>query len=238
LNRISLKDRAAIIKQIDYVALVSNIKFMSKTHLWRNLMKFNWKALVAAVIVAAVLFLGINALLSKSYSGANLNFGVGSGPITVTNPSDQALSVLLSSPRSSAFSVTSEVEGLAGRSERQGTGSTSTQLYAFQLPVGVSEFMVKGSDVSFVAAGETILSALVQPVTSSEMRTILIIMAVVILGALFYISQSMEHRWYYAMRGQTAAAVAMPIPTTEMNGGQGPTIRTYGDNRTKTPNNQ
>jgi hypothetical protein len=210
---------------------------MSKTHLMEFPMKFNFKVLIAVVVVIATLFFGVNSLLSHSYSGPNLNFGVGSGTVTVTNPSDQPLGVQLLSSRSGGFSVTSEVEGVAGRSERQGTGNKSTQLYAFQLPAGVSEFSVRGSDVNFAATTETVLSAIVQPVTSGELRTILIAMAVVILGALFYISSTMGHRWFYALRGQPAVAPVV-VSVADMNGGQGPATRTYGDNRTKTPSNQ
>ena len=51
-------------------------------------MKFNWKILVALVVMVGVIFWGVDSLRTRYYNGTDLSFGVGSGPITVTNPSD------------------------------------------------------------------------------------------------------------------------------------------------------
>ena len=116
-------------------------------------MRFNWKVLVALVVLIAVLFWGVDSLRTRWYSGTDLNFGVGSGPVTITNSTDAAVPVQLVSTGTRTFAVSSTTDGISGTSERQGSGRAITQAFAFDLPPGVTELMIgaRTTAVSFVA---------------------------------------------------------------------------------------
>src|SRR6185295_15680991 len=112
----------------------------------------NWKVIVAVVVIVGAAFWAINGLRTQSYSGSNLNFAVGGGPVTVTNATDAAVPVQLTGTGARVFNVTSATESLVGPSIRQGNGSGSTQLYEFALPVGVTVFNVlRGTNVNFIS---------------------------------------------------------------------------------------
>jgi hypothetical protein len=171
----------------------------------------------------------------RSYSGDNLSFGVGSGPVTVTNPSDAPVAVQLVSPESRSFSVSSTLDLETGTSTRVGSGREATHVFDFELPSGVSTFTVtRGRNVTFVAATDTSLDATVQAANASEANMTLIAAAVVVLGSLFYISRSNGHRWIAPLRRKQddaiAARQAAATASTEDHG-QGRAIRSYGDNR-------
>jgi hypothetical protein len=193
-------------------------------------MKFNWKVLVACVVIVAISYWAIDSLRIRSYNGGNLNVGVGSGPVTVTNASSAPILVQLVSAGSRTFNVASETEGLAGTSARQGTGGTSSQLYEFTLPTGVTVFNVtRGTNVSFVASDSNPLEVAVQPTSDNERRTTVIVTIIVILASLYFISWATQHRWLAMLRGK---AVPPPVvPSAESaSGGQGRAIKSYGDN--------
>jgi hypothetical protein len=195
-------------------------------------MKFNWKVLIALiVIVGAGYWVAISAI-PHSYSGSDLNFEVGSGTVTVTNPSTESIPAQLVA-KSRSFRVSSAVEGLSGSSTRQGNGTSATYLIEFELPPGVSEFTItRGQDVRFVANTETRLEATVQPVSESASRTTLIVAVVVVLAALFYISRITNHRWIGILRRQKAPVPDLkPAVADSIAGGQGRPTRSYGDNR-------
>jgi hypothetical protein len=169
-------------------------------------MKFNWKALVALVVIIGATFWAVDTVRSRSYSGANLNFGVGSGTVIVRNPSTEPVPVQLVGTGTRSFTISSTMDGVTGSSTRQGTGRNTTQLFEFQVPPGVSEFtVVRGTNVSLVANTVTNLEATVQLSTESESRTTIIVAAVVILGSLFYISHLTGHRWISASRRKEAS---------------------------------
>jgi len=163
-------------------------------------MKINLKVLVALVLIVAVGYWAANSLLPRSYSGSALDFGVGSGTVTVTNPSTGPIPAQFITG-SGSFRVASTVEGLSGNSTRQGSGSNATYVFDLELPPGESEFTVtRGRSVNFVADTEANLEATVQPVSASTARTTLIVTAVVVLGALFYIVRITKHRWINLLR--------------------------------------
>jgi hypothetical protein len=169
-------------------------------------MKINWKALVALVVIIGATFWAVDTVRSRSYSGANLNFGVGSGTVIVRNPSTEPVPVQLVGTGTRSFTISSTMDGVTGSSTRQGTGRNTTQLFEFQVPPGVSEFtVVRGTNVSLVANTVTNLEATVQLSTESESRTTIIVAAVVILGSLFYISHLTGHRWISASRRKAAS---------------------------------
>ena len=170
-------------------------------------MRFNWKVVFALVVLVATLYWGSNSLLTRWYSGTDLNFGVGSGPVTVTNSMDASVPVQLVSTGTRPFSVTSTAEGVSGSSERQGNGRTTTQLFAFDLPPGITELMIveRSSAVSLVTGVGSRLDATVQPLAESDAMTTLIVASIVSVGTLFYISKTTDHRWLKLIRRRQAA---------------------------------
>ena len=169
-------------------------------------MRFNWKVLIALVVLVAVLFWGMDSLRTRWYSGTDLNFGVGSGPVTVTNSTDASVPAQLVSTGTRTFTVSSPAEGVSGTSERQGSGRTITQLFAFDLPPGITELMigVHSSAVSFVTGAGSRLDVSVQPLAASDAKTTLIVASIAILGALLYISRATDHRWLNLFRRKQA----------------------------------
>jgi hypothetical protein len=169
-------------------------------------MKINLRVIIAAVVLVGAIFWAADSVRTRSYSGTDLNVGVGSGPVTVTNLSDEALPVQLVGTGTRSFSVTSTAEDVSGSSTRQGTGRSTTQLFEFELPAGITELMIvaRGSEVSFVADTNSRLDVTVQPLTGSDAQTTLIFAAIVILGALFYISRATNHSWINLIRRDKA----------------------------------
>jgi hypothetical protein len=168
-------------------------------------MKLNWKALIAVLVLVATIVWGVSSLRSYSYSGTDLNVGIGSGPVTVTNPTDEALPVSLVSTKPGTFIILSNASGVEGRSTTQSSGRNASQRYEFALPPGVSEFTVsRGIDVSFVATSEAALELVVQPLNSDDARNTLIIMVILIAGSFYYLSHSNGHRLMSAARRQKA----------------------------------
>ena len=191
-------------------------------------MKFNWKVAAGAVVIIAVSVLAFSITRSTAYSGANLNFGVSGGPVTVTNPSDEAIPVQLVGSGARNFAVSSNIEGVAGNSTRDGSGASATQTFLFDLPPGESQFSVeRGNGVQFVAATDTVLEAVSSPMTSDQMRTTLIVAGLAVLAALFYMSSATNHQWLNTIRGKPQF---VPVPVAA-DDGHGRASRSYGDNR-------
>lgn len=172
-------------------------------------MKFNWKILVAVIVLIVAVIWGVNSLLPRSYSGTELDFGIGKGVVKITNPSDTPLPVQLVSDHANTYAVSTNIEGVSGRSIVQRNGNTSTQIFDFTLPPGTSEITVaRGNDVRFVSNSDTSLKAIVQPLSASDARTTLIAVIIVVLGALFYLSSTNDHRWISASRRRKAVEQA------------------------------
>jgi hypothetical protein len=177
-------------------------------------MKFNWKVLIGLVVLVGAIFWGVDSVRTRSYSGNDLNFGVGSGPVTITNSTDAPVPAQFTSTGTRPFSVTSASDSIVGSSTREGTGRTAAQLFAFDVPPGVTELMVvsRGTAVNFVADTDTRLDVVVQPLMPSEAQTTMIAAAVVALGALFFVSRATSHSWIKRFR---PAKVVVPVePTT------------------------
>ena len=197
-------------------------------------MKLNGKTVkivFAFVIIFATIVWALGSLLSSSYSRSNLSFGVGNGPVTVTNSSDASIPVQLVGSGSRTFTVSSTIEGVSGSSTRQGTGSSSTNTFDFELPPGISEFtIVRGTDVRFVADTATRLRATVNPLSADSFRTTIIVAIVLVLGSLFYASRATGHGWMHALRPQKpvqkAQSVAVPAAADVNRGRDG---RMYSD---------
>ena len=159
-------------------------------------MKFNWRVLLAIVVIIGTVFWVVDSVRSRSYSGTNLNFGIGRGLVTVTNATEESVAVQLVAAGTRSFTVSSTLDGVSGNSTRQGTGRETTQLFEMASPPGVSEFSVaRGTNVSFVTSAATQLEAIVQPLTESEARSSVIGAGVVVLAALFYIVRTTRYNW-------------------------------------------
>ncbi len=192
-------------------------------------MKFNWKMLVAAVLIVIVSVWAIDSLRPRSYTGTDLSFAVGRGSVTLNNRSEAALPIQLTGVGSRIFTVSSDDEALRGASTRQGTGRTVSQLFDLTVPVGVSVFtIVNGSNVNLVASSTTLLEATVQSLSGSESTTTLLITLVVILAAAFYIFRASGRDLGSLLRREPAPVLK---PVVAPVGDNGRPMRSYGDNR-------
>ena len=169
-------------------------------------MKFNWKVVIALVVLVAALFWGVDSLRTRWYSGTDLNFGVGSGPVTITNSTDASVPAQLVSTGTRTFAVSSAADGISGTSERQGSGRAITQSFAFDLPPGITELLIgaRTTAVNFVAGAGPRLDASVQPLAAGDAKTTTIVAGIAILGALFYLSKTTDHRWLKLIRRKRA----------------------------------
>jgi hypothetical protein len=197
-------------------------------------MNMIWKVIKvtgAFVVAVGVIFWVINSTRPQSYSGTDLDFVVGGGAVLVTNSSDQSIPAQFMGTGSRNFRVSSDIEGVSGNSTREGTGSSATQLFEFELPARTSEFLITlGTNVTFVATAPFELEAIANPMTADSSRTAVIVAVVVVLGALFYASHVVEHRWIRVLRGQSVEpVVASPAPVAVS--AQGRAARAFGDNR-------
>jgi len=166
-------------------------------------MKINRTIAVAIVVIVGALLWGVTSLNSQSYNGKQLNFDVGSGPVTVTNPSDELVAVQLVGTGSRSFSLVNTTLDITGTSKRQG----NSQSFDFELPSGVSEFSIaRGKSVTFVTSSDISLGAVVQPLSADDIQSTLIFIAVVILSALYFISRTTDHKWIRDLRQRQAGS--------------------------------
>ncbi len=179
-------------------------------------MNTNLKRIAVVVVIIGVAFWAVTSVLPQSHSGKQLTFGVGGGTVQLENPTTEPVAVQIVGTGSRTFTVSGSIEGIGGTSTRQGSGSTSTQLFEYALPPGPSEFKVtRGTNVSFVSPSDTSLKATVMPLAEGDARTTLIVAGLVILGGLYYLSGSIEHSWLkWLMRGGKPAPV-IPAPVVE-----------------------
>lgn len=195
-------------------------------------MKINWKILIAAALMVIVAVWAFDSLRPRSYSGTDLNFAVGRGSITLNNSSDSALPVQLTGTGTRTFSLQSEDEALRGTSARQGSGRNVTQLLDLTVPAGLSTFtIVNGTGVTLVANSTAVLEATVQSMNASESTTVVAVVAIVVVGAAFYIFRATGRSFRNPLQRPQTAAVTAPTVSTVPTGGQGQALRAYGDNR-------
>lgn len=205
-------------------------------------MNINWKTLkvlIAFVIIIVVTLSTVNMIRPNSYNGSDLAFSIGTGTVTVTNPSDQAVPVQLVGAGTRTFRVVSTDESITGGSTTQGSGGSRTQLFTFDLPSGTSEFAItRGTDVNFIANTDTELQATVESVSDDTLNITILITIGVVVAALYYASRVTEHEWIALLRRKLTSTPeastqdTKPTPTIESSG-QGQAIRSYGDNRAK-----
>lgn len=164
-------------------------------------MKINWKILIPSIVILVVFLWMVDSIRARSYSGTRLNFGVGNGPITVTNTSNNPVPIRLVGTGTLSFSVSSKTDGLSGQSVRQNDNGSITQAFEFQAPPGVSELIIaRGSNLNFIADTDARLAVTVQPLGAGESTTTILGALLVIVAALFYLSRTTDHRWLNRFR--------------------------------------
>ena len=155
------------------------------------------RVLIGIVIIIAVAYWAFNAVRTRTYSGARLNVEVGDGQITVVNRGSEAVPVQMRTQgRTSTFRVESIELDLRESSSRMGAGREAYQGLAFDIPPGEATINVlRGNSVKFTALSNQPLEAVVNPKSPEGARGTLTFAGVVILGALYFISRTLEHRW-------------------------------------------
>ena len=193
-------------------------------------MKFNWKVALALILIVGAVVFGITSTSASSYSGKNLTFAVGTGSVSITNSSDVAIPVQLVGTGSRAFTVSSTMDEVSGSSDREGSGSSATQTFAFDLPSGDHEFSIaRGNDVNFIAETDTNLKVTAQAMSESESSTMTTAIGIFIVLALYFISHTTGHQWIAMLRKSDKSDAS--TPPVELELGQGVNLKSYGDNR-------
>jgi hypothetical protein len=137
--------------------------------------------------------------------GTDLSFGVGSGPVLVINPFDAPIPVKLVSTQAGTFIVTSQIEGVTGRSVTLRDGRSTTQLFEFMLPPGINEFSVaRASGVNFFGSTRVPLEATVYPLGAEGSQATILVTVVIVLMILVFLSRLNDHRWISTSRRQKA----------------------------------
>lgn len=174
-------------------------------------MKINFRVLIALVVIAFVAFWTFDSVRTRGYSGQKIEFAMGSGPVTINNPGDETVTASLTNTGTRAFTIASSNSDTALASSREGTGSRAVNTVLAELPPGITELSItRGAGVNFAAESSATLEATVMPMTADETRNTVIFAAVVILGALFYISNATGHAWLKLLRNRGAAS---PVTT-------------------------
>lgn len=198
----------------------------------RKLMKINWKVLVAAALIVLVSLWAFDSLRPRFYTDTELNVPLGRGMVTLSNPSEQPLSVQLTGTGSRMFTIVSDDATLHGTSTRQGSGRSVTQLHTLTLPTGVSRFsIVNGSEVRLLANSLNPLEVEIQSTTGSEGTVVVLVTAVVFVSAAFYIFRATGHHLSNPLRRQPVTTPPKPNMFTPVESGQSRPMRAYGDNR-------
>ena len=162
------------------------------------------RIVIALLVIVGISFWSINLVRERSYSGSKFGFKVGSGSVVVTNQGQEPIPVeMRSEGRTANFRVESADLDLKESSKRQTGGRTAYHTVSFELPPGQAKIDVtRGANVFFISASDQRISAVVTPMNPGSVRSTLIFTGLVILGALYYISRTLEHRWIGALRSR------------------------------------
>jgi len=162
------------------------------------------RIVIALLVIVGVAFWSINLVRERSYSGSKFAFKVGSGSVVVNNQGQQPIPVeMRSEGRSSSFHIQSAELGLRETSKRQSIGRNTYHAVSFELPPGQAQISVtRGSNLYFVSGSAQRIDAIVTPMSAGSARTTLIVAGLIILGAIYYISNILEHRWIWLVRSK------------------------------------
>lgn len=158
--------------------------------------------LASAVIVVMIVW-AFTSVRTRTYNGANIAFEVGNGSVLVTNQGREAIPVEMRAVGSrSTFRIESRELGLREVSKRQKIGTRVNQAVKFELPPGQARIDVtRGDKVLFISGSDQSILATVKPMNQSSITKTWFYTAVVVLGALFYISRLLNHSWVEKLRG-------------------------------------
>lgn len=160
------------------------------------------RVIIGVLVIIGMMFWAFNQIRERSYNGSKIAFEVGQGSVVVNNRGQESIPVeMRSNGRTSNFRIESADLGLQEASKRSSIGRTSFHTIRFDLPPGQAKIDVtRGGNVLFISASSQRIEAVVTPLTSEGVRATLIFTGVVILGALYYISRTLEHRWIWRLR--------------------------------------
>jgi hypothetical protein len=174
------------------------------------------RVIIALVVIVGVAFWSVNLVRARNYSGSKFTFNVGSGSVVVTNRGSDPIPVeMRSDGRTASFRIESADLGLREVSKSQSSGRNTYHAISFELPPGQAKIDVtRGSNVYFVSSSNQRINAVVTPMSAGSVRTTLIVAGLVILGALYYISRTLEHRWIGVVRSKLSESVRRLKHTT------------------------
>jgi len=160
------------------------------------------RILISLAVIVGAVYWGYTSTRSKTYSGSELSFEMGGGDTVIKNPSENPVMAQLTTKGSGRnFTVASDALNTTVSSTREGTGANTVNSAEIELPPGSTDLrLTRGSNVTLTVSGETSIEATVSPVSTSRARTIWIIAAVLVIGALYFISGTFEHRWLNRFR--------------------------------------
>ncbi len=160
------------------------------------------RVIIAVLVIIGAVVWSFNTIRQRNYSGAKIAFEIGSGYVVVNNPGKEAIPIQLrTNGRSTSFTVQSTELDLRENSKRQGTGRNAYQLVSLELPPGQAKIdVIRGGEVQLISLSSQRIEAVVTPLEAGNVQTVLIFTGLVILGALYYISGTLEHRWIGALR--------------------------------------
>lgn len=161
-----------------------------------------FRVLIALAVIVGAVYWAYTSTRNRTYAGSELSFELAGGTTVIENPSEEPVTAHLSSKGSSAsFTVISDAQEDRITSTREGSGASAVHRAELELPPGLTELQVtRGSNVMLTTEGETRINATVSPTSANGARTIWIVALVVVVGALYYISRTLQHRWLAALR--------------------------------------
>jgi hypothetical protein len=168
------------------------------------------KVVIALAIIVGVAYWAFDSVRERAYAGSQVEFAVGSGnTVTIVNSGEEAVPLVVTSR--STFGMTSSNPDLVGSPVREGTGRDVVYRHETELPAGSADFRItRGSDITFSIDNAGSVNAVVTPLSPDSARTTLIFAGVVMLAALFYISNTFQHRWIKAIRQKLSSQGTTP----------------------------
>ena len=170
-------------------------------------MRINLRVVIALLIVMGVAYWAFSSIQQQTYSGTELSFVMGGGPVVINNAGDEPVQAQLKATGTrGAFGVSSSVLDANVNAAREGTGANSVFTVDLELPPGTSEVsLTRGSNVIMTINANEPVEAVVHPQSQDGTTATLVAAAVVILGALFYASSATKHGWLRGLRSRGAA---------------------------------
>lgn len=169
-------------------------------------MKINFGVIIGIVVAIVAIFWAWDSTRVRTYSGSEMTFGIGGGTVIITNPSEAAVPITLSTTGTRAtFGIEGADPAFTGTSTREGTGRNAANVIPVEVPPGTHEFRVnRGSNVSLVMSGDQAIEVVVNPLNDNDARNTLIVGIVAALAGLFYASHSTGHALLKRLMGRSS----------------------------------